>query len=107
MEPATGGGDTGESLTADLIQFGPDNVFKRIDIHKGNPDSVMASADRVIEGVYATGAQEHVYLETQGMVAYVEGDTLIVTGCSTSHCVYASRVMNLRMAVPGTAPAGD
>src|SRR5256884_9971617 len=35
---------------------------------------------------YETGAQEHVYLETQGMIAYLEGDVLVVKG--SMQCPY-------------------
>src|SRR2546429_1125722 len=35
---------------------------------------------------YETGAQEHAYLETQGMIAYLEGDVLVVKG--SMQCPY-------------------
>lgn len=73
-------------LTPELIQYGSDNVFKRIDIRKGNPESVWARAAHVIEGVYETGAQEHAYLEPQGMLAYREAGLLVVQG--TMQCPY-------------------
>ena len=73
-------------LTPELIQHGSDNVFKRIDIRKGDPSSVWAQAPHVIEGAYETGAQEHAYLETQGMLAYHEDGRLVVQG--TMQCPY-------------------
>ena len=67
--------------TAGQIQFGNDNVFKSININKGNPEDILASAPRVIEGEYFTGAQEHLYIETQGMFASVdESGVLVVRG---------------------------
>lgn len=57
-------------LTSELIQFGSDNVFKRIDIRQGDPAPEFARAPHVISGEYRTDAQEHVYLETQGMLAW-------------------------------------
>ncbi|MCA9256892.1 MAG: xanthine dehydrogenase family protein [Phycisphaerales bacterium] len=73
-------------LTPELIQFGDDNVFKRIDIRKGDSAAAFASAAHVVEGTYRTGAQEHVYLETQGILAYREGDTLTIQG--SMQCPY-------------------
>lgn len=73
-------------LTPELIQYGPDNVFKRIDIEKGDPSPAFAKAAHVVEGTYHTGAQEHVYLENQGMLAYREDDRLVIQG--SMQCPY-------------------
>lgn len=78
--------DPRQPLSPDLVQFGPDNVFKRIDIRKGDPAPIFARAAHVVEGEYVTGAQEHVYLETQGMVAFEEDGRLVVQG--SMQCPY-------------------
>ena len=57
-----------------------DVVFKRLLIQKGDVDANLARADRVIEGTYRTGAQEHVYIEPNGVVAVPEEDGLAVYG---------------------------
>jgi len=62
------------------IQYGPDNVLKHLTIEKGDVAQALKSAPVVVEGTYETGAQEHVYLETQGMIAWLDGDVLTVTG---------------------------
>ena len=72
--------DPREALTPELVQYGDDNVFKRIDIRKGDPGPVFAQARHVIEGRYQTGSQEHVYLETQGMLALPEDGRMVVKG---------------------------
>src|SRR5436309_3812109 len=64
----------------DQIQYGRDNVLKRLKIEKGDVERALAQAPAVVSGTYETGAQEHVYLETQGMIAYLEGDVLVVKG---------------------------
>ena len=46
-----------------------DVVFKRIVIEKGDVTANIATADVVVEGTYRTGAQEHVYIEPNGVVA--------------------------------------
>ena len=62
------------------VQRGDDNVMKRIEIRKGDVEAGLARAARVVEGVYRTGAQEHVYIETQGMLAWEEDGVLFIKG---------------------------
>jgi CO/xanthine dehydrogenase Mo-binding subunit len=80
VEPLPAITDPEQPLTSELIQFRRDNVFKRIDIRKGDPGAMFPAAARVVEGEYRTGAQEHVYLETNGMLANVEDGRLVVRG---------------------------
>src|SRR5207302_11089323 len=70
----------------DQMQYGPDNVLKGLQIVKGDVERALAQAPVVVSGTYETGAQEHVYLETQGMIAYLEGDVLVVKG--SMQCPY-------------------
>lgn len=71
---------------AEQLQYGSDNVFKKLRIEKGDVDGALSRAPLVVEGVYETGAQEHVYLETQGMIAWLEDDVLVVKG--SMQCPY-------------------
>ena len=68
------------------IQYGEDNVLKAFEIDKGDVDRALAGAPVIIEGSYETGAQEHVYLETQGMLAYMDGEVLVIKG--SMQCPY-------------------
>ncbi len=72
--------------TPQQIQYGSDNVFKKLKIEKGTVDEALAAAPIVVEGEYETGAQEHVYIEPQGMQAQVENDVLVVKG--SMQCPY-------------------
>ena len=72
--------------TPEQIQHDRDNVFKQLLIEKGEVEAALARAAHVIEGVYETGSQEHVYLETQGMLAFVEHGVLTVQG--SMQCPY-------------------
>jgi len=72
--------DFTEPPSPTTIQHGTDNVLKRIDLDKGDTEAALASAHRVVEGEYRTGAQEHVYLENQGMAAWHEDGVLVVKG---------------------------
>src|SRR5437899_3569002 len=68
------------------IQYAADNVLKQLKIEKGDVERALAHAPVVVEGAYETGAQEHVYLETQGMIAWLEEDVLVVKG--SMQCPY-------------------
>ncbi len=75
-----------DALARKVTLYGDDNVFKRVAIHKGNVDAAMAQAAHVIEGVYATGAQEQMYIEPQGMLAWWENGAVHVIG--SMQCPY-------------------
>ena len=51
------------------IIWGEDNIFKTYLIEKGDLDAVWDKADHIVEGEYATGAQEQLYIENNGMIA--------------------------------------
>jgi CO/xanthine dehydrogenase Mo-binding subunit len=57
-----------------------DVVFKRILIRKGDVDANLVRAEHVIEGTYRTGAQEHVYIEPNGVIAVPEDRGIAVYG---------------------------
>jgi CO/xanthine dehydrogenase Mo-binding subunit len=51
------------------IIWGTDNIFKTFLIEKGDVDRIWAEAELIVEGEYFTGAQEHLYIENNGMIA--------------------------------------
>src|SRR5215216_3180866 len=55
-------------------------VFKHIHIEKGDVDSALGAAELIVEGTYRTGAQEHVYIEPNGVVAVPEDGGIAVHG---------------------------
>ncbi|MBM3287147.1 MAG: xanthine dehydrogenase family protein, partial [Candidatus Eisenbacteria bacterium] len=63
-----------EALRGDRIIWGDDNVIAEYGIRDGNPAERMREADLVIEGVYRTGHQEHLYIEPNGMIAMPRPD---------------------------------
>ena len=54
--------------------------LKDLSILKGDVDDAMSRADVVVEGTYRTGHQEHVYIETNGVIAVPEDDGITVYG---------------------------
>src|SRR5262249_45841764 len=55
-------------------------VFKHITIEKGNVARGFERADHIVEGTYSTGAQEHVYIEPNGVVAVPEPGGIALYG---------------------------
>jgi CO/xanthine dehydrogenase Mo-binding subunit len=68
------------------IQYGSDNVLKHLSIIKGDVEAALAQAPIVVEGTYETGAQEHVYLEPQGMIAELRDGVVVLRG--SMQCPY-------------------
>ncbi len=64
------------------LVYPPNNVFVQYEIRRGQPERVFQDPSvRVVEAEYRTGFQEHVYLETQGMLAlYRPGDDIKILG---------------------------
>jgi CO/xanthine dehydrogenase Mo-binding subunit len=58
-----------ESERQNTIVWGADNLFKTFLLEKGDVDSVWARAAHIVEGEYRTGAQEHLYIENNGVIA--------------------------------------
>jgi CO/xanthine dehydrogenase Mo-binding subunit len=63
-----------DSLAQNEIIWGEDNVFKKFLVNKGNVDDAWAHADFIVEGEYETGAQEQLYIETNGAIAIANPD---------------------------------
>ncbi|HEV7902865.1 MAG TPA: xanthine dehydrogenase family protein molybdopterin-binding subunit [Pyrinomonadaceae bacterium] len=76
-----------ESLARKEIIWGEDNVFKSYLVDKGNVDEVWETADLIVEGEYSTGAQEQLYIETNGVVA-VANEAEGVTVWGSMQCPY-------------------
>ncbi len=65
----------------------PGNVFRDYLMSRGDLAAGEAAAEVVFEGRFETGAQEHVYIEPQGMIAHVDaGGVLVVEG--SMQCPY-------------------
>jgi CO/xanthine dehydrogenase Mo-binding subunit len=51
-----------------------DNVIYSYRIRKGDVDAAMQSADVIVEGAYRTPVQEHVYLQPEAGMAYLDAE---------------------------------
>jgi CO/xanthine dehydrogenase Mo-binding subunit len=76
-----------EALEGRTIVWGTDNIFKRYTVTRGDVDAAFASADIVVEGEYETGAQEQLYIEPNGMLAFASPEAG-VTVWGSMQCPY-------------------
>jgi CO/xanthine dehydrogenase Mo-binding subunit len=63
-----------ESERQDVIVWGADNVLKSFLLEKGDVDSAWSNAAHIVEGEYRTGAQEHLYIENNGVIAEYDAE---------------------------------
>jgi CO/xanthine dehydrogenase Mo-binding subunit len=61
--------DLDAALKGDPRAGGRLNVLSKCDIDRGDVEAGFAAADVILEGEYATGHQEHVYIEPHGVIA--------------------------------------
>ncbi len=58
-----------ESERQDAVIWGQDNLLKSFLLEKGDVDAAWTTAAHIVEGEYRTGAQEHLYIENNGVIA--------------------------------------
>ncbi|HEV8589567.1 MAG TPA: xanthine dehydrogenase family protein molybdopterin-binding subunit [Pyrinomonadaceae bacterium] len=76
-----------DSLAQKEIVWGEDNVFKKFLVNKGDVDDAWAQTDFIVEDEYETGAQEQLYIETNGAIAIANSDDG-VTVWGSMQCPY-------------------
>jgi CO/xanthine dehydrogenase Mo-binding subunit len=75
------------------------HVFKSIAIHKGDLEAGFARADEIVEGEYRVGHQEHVYIETNGVIA-VPGDGSVTVYGSLQCPYYVQKALRVMLGLP-------
>jgi CO/xanthine dehydrogenase Mo-binding subunit len=77
-----------DALAKKTIVWGEDNVFKEYTVQKGDVAAAFSRPDVIVtEGTYATGAQEQLYIENNGMIATWSDDEG-VTVWGSMQCPY-------------------
>jgi CO/xanthine dehydrogenase Mo-binding subunit len=90
-----------DALAKRAVVWGEDNVFKEYWIRKGDVDAAMARGDVVVvEGEYATGAQEQLYIEPNGMIAEVKAEGGITVWGSMQCPYYIQKALMKLFDVP-------
>src|SRR5215210_2672718 len=83
-----------EALAPKEVIWGEDNVFKTFLVEKGNVDEVWDSPDIVVvEGEYRTGAQEQLYIETNGVIAEASPEAGVVVRGSMQCPYYVHKAL--------------
>ena len=77
--------DMEESAAGKHIIWGPEdaaqpNTFKSFLLETGNIEEAFQHADFIVEGEYHTGAQEQLYIETNGVIAEASNGQVTVRG---------------------------
>jgi len=97
-----------DALAARTKLHGDDNVFKKFVIRKGHArdeevEAALAGCAHVIEGVYRTGAQEQMYIETQAILAdWPDGDAGACHVSGSMQCpYYVHKAMKALLAIDG------
>lgn len=71
----------------DLADAAAEPPLTELELAAGDPEQALAQADRVVEGTYRCGHQEHIYIECNVMTAWSESDgTVVVAG--SMQCPY-------------------
>ncbi|HEX8129244.1 MAG TPA: xanthine dehydrogenase family protein molybdopterin-binding subunit [Pyrinomonadaceae bacterium] len=89
-----------DSLAQKEIVWGKDNIFKSYLVDKGNVDEVWAEADLVVEGEYSTGAQEQLYIETNGVIAVANAEEGVTVWGSMQCPYYVHKALLKLFALP-------
>ncbi|HZG50958.1 MAG TPA: xanthine dehydrogenase family protein molybdopterin-binding subunit [Pyrinomonadaceae bacterium] len=89
-----------DSLAQKEIIWGEDNIFKSYLVDKGNVDDVWAQADVVVEGEYSTGAQEQLYIETNGIIAVANAEEGVTVWGSMQCPYYVHKALLKLFALP-------
>ncbi len=66
-----------------------DNLVWESELTEGSPDSIWSQCDVVLEDTYETQAQQHGYMETNGVLAEIDpsGKLTLVASCQSAHHV--------------------
>ncbi|HEV8140051.1 MAG TPA: xanthine dehydrogenase family protein molybdopterin-binding subunit [Pyrinomonadaceae bacterium] len=89
-----------DSLAQREIIWGEDNVFKKFLVNKGNVDDAWARADFIVEGEYETGAQEQLYIETNGAIAIANPEDGVTVWGSMQCPYYVHKALIKLFALP-------
>jgi CO/xanthine dehydrogenase Mo-binding subunit len=91
-----------ESERQTEIIWGTDNTFKTFLIQKGDVGSIWDQADYIVEGEYTTGAQEQLYIETNGMIAAFDADRGVTVWGSLQCPYYVHKALMALFNLPET-----
>jgi CO/xanthine dehydrogenase Mo-binding subunit len=89
-----------DSLACKEVIWRSNNIFKSLSVDKGDVDAAWASADKIIEGEYETGAQEQLYIEPQGMIATANPNDGVTVWGSLQCPYYVHKALSALFGLP-------
>ena len=89
-----------DSLAADTVIWGQDNIFKSYLVSRGDVPTGLTEADVVVEGEYETGAQEQLYIEPNGMLAVARHEDGVTVWGSMQCPYYVHRALQRLFNLP-------
>jgi len=89
-----------DSLNKKEVIWGEDNVFKSFLLEKGNVDDIWTRANFIVEGEYRTGAQEQLYIETNGMIAIANAEDGVTVWGSLQCPYYVHKALMALFGLP-------
>ena len=89
-----------EPLPPVLDLLAAEEAFARYEITKGDLEAGFAEADRIVDGTYRVGPQEHIYIEPQAMIAALEADGGITVTGSLQCPYYIHAALARALALP-------
>lgn len=89
-----------DALARKGLVFGDDNVFKDIRITHGDVARGLEEAELIVEGVYRTGHQEQLYIETNAMMAETTPEGGLIVRGSLQCPYYVHKALMRAFALP-------
>lgn len=89
-----------ESLERKAVIWGDDNVQASYLVEHGDIEGAFAGADVIVEETYSTHHQEHLYLETNGMLARPGADGGVTVEGSLQCPYYVARALAHALKLP-------
>lgn len=82
------------------VVWGSNNLLKSFALDKGDVDAVWPQAAHVVEGEYRTGAQEHLYIENNGVLAEYDAEDGVTVWGSLQCPYYVHKSLLAVFALP-------
>jgi CO/xanthine dehydrogenase Mo-binding subunit len=89
-----------DALARKALVYGSDNIFKTIEIVRGDMSTGFAEADEIVEGEYETGHAEQLYIENNGMIAERTRDGGLTVRGSLQCPYYVHKALTRMFALP-------
>ncbi len=84
----------------EIILYGKDNIFKKLQVNRGDTEKAFGECEIIIENEYRTPYQEHAYIEPQAMIAIPMPDGSIEIRGSMQCPFYVRKAVTAVLGLP-------